>query len=399
MTRNWILNKSKEHVGVLLYSVVLLILTYGVVLTSGTVYLHYLLMIWLVTFTMYFVAKRWLIFPFYKVLRIKFLSENMIGTCLFLTCTLIFILDLFFCKGLPILHYKDISTLNEFTELRANIYENTPSLQIYLSSWNIKAFIPFTLIFLYLNKRKLLFTLLLILAVVYALSMMQKSLILSVLFPLIIVGIFQKRVFFVILLLSISLSVIMGLVAMTSHYIHNTRVEQPVNTDHLELSLGGKMYRYTYGIYKRVMIVPGEMVAEWFRVIPKEKPFLNGDGYNFISKLRGTTYHDYSTELYPLIRPYYVERGLSGTVNVASFMRGYSNFGMFGLIVSCAIISLFLANLEVIFRDDKNLFIAINCFPIFLLSSGNLLTLLVSGGWIVLICLSILFKNHLTKVN
>ena len=68
------------------------------------------------------------------------------------------------------------------------------------------------------------------------------------------------------------------------------------------------------------MITPGEIVGDWFEIIPNQKPYLNGNGYGFYSRLSGGKFQDYTKELYPIIYRENHEKGLSGTVNVAHFM-------------------------------------------------------------------------------
>ena len=75
------------------------------------------------------------------------------------------------------------------------------------------------------------------------------------------------------------------------------------------------------------------MVSQWFQKIPKNKPFLHENGYGFICKIKGIKHVEYSKVLYPIIRPKYAARGLKGSVNTASFMYEYSNFGNTGLVL------------------------------------------------------------------
>jgi len=152
-----------------------------------------------------------------------------------------------------------------------------------------------------------------------------------------------------------------------------------------------KVERIAQGLYNRVLILPGEIVSEWFRLIPAEKPFLAGDGYRLVAKLRGHPFVNYSVDLYKVLYPEYVAQGLNGTVNVASFMYDYANFGTSGLILAGFLLALLLVIMELIFKDDLVGKMSINIFPILLLSSGALTTLLFSGGWGFLILMYYLF--------
>ena len=149
-------------------------------------------------------------------------------------------------------------------------------------------------------------------------------------------------------------------------------------------------------LIKRTMITPGEIVGDWFEIIPNQKPYLNGNGYGFYSRLSGGKFQDYTKELYPIIYRENHEKGLSGTVNVAHFMRPYSNFGKTGLVLCGAFTAVFIILLNLLFQEAKiSVKIAINFFPLMLLSSGSLLTILFSGGWFLFIFLSFLFQKKL----
>ena len=151
------------------------------------------------------------------------------------------------------------------------------------------------------------------------------------------------------------------------------------------------LFKLSKGLIKRVVIVPGETISQWFIVIPEKKPYLYGDGYPFIAKLRARKYIDYSKELYPILKPDYAKKGLSGTVNVASFVREYSNFGYLGLFLGGALIALVLVFIDKMFLGYENFYYSINLFPIFLFSSSSILTILFSGGWFLFILLFFIF--------
>ena len=151
-------------------------------------------------------------------------------------------------------------------------------------------------------------------------------------------------------------------------------------------------------IFKRVIVVPGKMVSEWFRIIPKEKPFLRGNGYKLGSKINREPFHDYSKELHPLVFPEYGKQGIEGTVNVAHFMREYSNFGAIGLVISGFVTALFFILLNQVFLNVSLVNkLAFNSFPIFLMSSGSLTTILLTGGWFFTIVLFFILKSFFEK--
>lgn len=395
MKNQSIRNIIKTYPSLFLYSIVILFLSIGVIATTGTKYVG---MISIVLFS--FIGAYWF---FKKYLKIKLQFENPLKmkhltTLFFVFCLVVFSWDILEYGGFPVVGAKDISTVRELTELRGQIHAGTNKLLIYLFAWNIRAFMPFALVLFYITNRKWFFYTILTISCVYAFVMMQKSYILSILVPLLCILIIRRKYIFAGFLIFIAGATIYSLIAITAH-ITDTDAAYTGKTVTIDETFTSKLYRYTIGISNRIFVVPGEMVAGWFDAIPDKKPFLMGDGYKIVAKIKGNEYHNYSTELYPIIRPHYHERGLTGSVNVATFMREYSNFGVLGLILSSIFMGFFFVTIENLFGQQQEFYWAINLFPIFLLTSGSILTILFSGGWLMLILLYFVFKKELTTAQ
>jgi hypothetical protein len=335
--------------------------------------------------------------------------------------------------GPPILQTFNVKTVKEFTEIRGNIHKDSPLFIVYLSGFNIKALLPFALFhFLYLKKKNM-YIILLVLASFYAFSMMQKSFIVSVLLPSLIFCLIYKRYTQLIILFGVIVSVIFSLTIMLNHFVDKEELVEEINLkkqvliqdkliadslnkskhslkeietatldDEIVIEQENKfsfISRIVSGLGRRVFIVPGSTVNEWFETVPSKKPFLKGDGYPFLAKLRGRTYVDYSKVLFPILKPDYAARGLKGTVNVASFVREYADFGQIGLVLGGMLIAFFMYFVDVIFNDYPVHFLALNLFPIFLISSSSVLTIFFSGGWALLIFLFLVFKKQYNSID
>lgn len=325
---------------------------------------------------------------FIKVFKIKglFLDIKFLNLFLLIISITLIILDMVVLGGPPIVKALSSSNLKSFCDLRENIHTDSSKIFVYLSSVNIKAILPFTLFhFIVLNKKKI-FIPLILLAGLYGFSMMQKSFMFSVFFPAISYTLIQKKWLLSISLSSIILIGVFSLTVLLNKYIDDEEkiVKVPSNQPPF-------LFKLSKGLIKRVVIVPGETISQWFNVIQEKKPYLYGDGYPFIAKLRARKYIDYSKELYPILKPDYAKKGLSGTVNVASFVREYSNFGYLGLFLGGALIALVLVFIDKMFLGYENFYYSINLFPIFLFSSSSILTILFSGGWFLFILLFFIF--------
>lgn len=395
----------KTHTLFSIYSVVFIILLNGVIETSGSKYVFNMFLFFIPLVLFYFGFTYFARNKKFKVFSSLNNITNLLpdysyliltGICVFLVVGhLIHIGGSPGAKGLAVMDTKGI------VELRRNITSEASSLWNYLSSFNIKAILPFSLLLLAFKKKKLLFGILIAIGALYAFSLMQKSYILTVLFPIILLTLFYKKY-----LQSIGLFLICGIVIISLVYIQNPQMRGGVdNVTKIEISPKDRVdsdhpyfIRVLLGLKHRILVVPGEMVAKWFQEIPKNKPFLYENGYGFICKIKGIKHIEYSKVLYPIIRPKYAEKGLKGSVNTASFMYEYSNFGRTGLILSALLLGFLLCFIELIFGSNMLLKTSLNLFPIFMLSSGALTTALFSGGWGLIIILYYIFtKDFKTK--
>ncbi|MCH2235072.1 MAG: hypothetical protein MK078_12540 [Crocinitomicaceae bacterium] len=408
----------KSHTLFSTYSVIFLGLIYGVLVTSGTTYLGYLLTFYGTFLVSYFAFNK--VMP-KKEIKLKFLSKRpQVSIHWILIPFLVFmVIHLILEGGSPAISAYFSTTPEEAALIRENILQDLPSIFGYISSIAIKAAIPFLLLYLLLKEQKLLYWILFIVASFYAFSLMQKSFIVAILLPALIYALVKRKFFYsikyigVIALTIISLTKIANpgkLVPVKDDSIGLNDVvieveEEPVVSDapsggSVELKPSGtRIGNILYGIQRRVFVVPGEVVSGWFDNVPEKKPFLYGDGYRLLAMLKGNQRRAYSIELYPLLKPQNAQKGLKGTVNAASFMYDYVNFGVYGLIFSGIILSLLFVFVERLFQSNFELKLSLNLYPILILSSSALTTLLFSGGWAFLLLFNFLFLNDDQKTE
>jgi len=386
-----------DHPLLCIYSVVFIFLCLGVFVTSGGIYFPMLFCFLVSIYSFYILG--------YKILKKKQLklpnvNSIAIPEILLAVIILLFLGHVISMNGLPAFECIEVSQLSKAVELRKNITTRAHPIWNYISSISIKALIPFALVLFYRTNRKYAYWIVAVLGCVYAFTLMQKSHVLSVFIPLIILFIYERKWIQVLKFSMPILIVIASLVYVTNPQIRGGDNDLSKTESTQSNSNKNVPFRVIISLSNRVFIVPGEMVSEWFRCIPDEKPYLNGNGYEFYSKLNHSEFHDYATELYPLIRPELAKKGIQGSVNVASFMREYSNFGLLGLILSGLITALFFLFIENIFKASEiKIKLSLNLFFVFLLSSGSLSTLLLSGGWFFMILLFFVFKNQLNGIN
>jgi hypothetical protein len=116
-------------------------------------------------------------------------------------------------------------------------------------------------------------------------------------------------------------------------------------------------------------------------LIPDRLPYGLGCGYRFLAPVLNCEFRNFSVEIYRLLYPEYVREGLIGTVNAASMMDDYANFGVLGLLVSGFIHALIFLLIQIIFKGDLRLVLPVNGLYILLLTSGSWTSIMASGGW------------------
>ena len=182
------------------YNIMLFALFYGVFVDSGTSFFSLLLIYFIPFVISYFIFtlsfKNRLNFKL-KIADFSNYFKPNLKNILIYGLTLSLILTI-------IIHYVDIgfipvikaylsSDYYEVVDIRKQgNYLSTKSIR-YLSSFMIKAIIPFLLFYFLISKRYYFFILIYILGVLYAFSLMQKSFIVTILFPCFTYAIIKKH--------------------------------------------------------------------------------------------------------------------------------------------------------------------------------------------------------------
>ncbi len=296
-----------------------------------------------------------------------------------------------FIGYLPLVEVPKADNVVDIAFIRQNITTFSSVGINYLSSFIIRAVIPFFVVYSCLIQKKYFFIAWIICAVFYSLNLMQKSHILMAFLPLVLYFLLSRKYLKSFATMMIPVIGIFFLVFITNPGKVNHEDEK------IELTAKEKLNVSSGSLVRRLMIVPGKTVGDWFLLIPSEYPFLNGCGYRF-AKIFGCEHQDYSKLLYPRIYPHYAVKGLKGTVNVASFMYEYSNFGKIGLILAGLIIALLFLVVQKMFTNQFIWLVVFNFFPVLMLSSKSFTTLLFSGGWGLTILLFFIFRHKLTAV-
>lgn len=277
------------------------------------------------------------------------------------------------------------------THIRQDIKSVNSVIINYTASFIIKSLIPVLLYILY-DKDKKRFWLFFAISVFYALALMQKAYIVTMLIPLILNFMLTKRWWRVCFFTSIFMTGVVFLVLVTNPQLRpfttppKTEIVQEEHSATAEVS---------DALYDRVFITTGKMVGHWFYYVPDSLPYLHGSGYRFLAPVLKEPYHDYSREIYNKVYQKEAAMGFTGTATTAFFMYDYSNFGNWGLILAGLFLAFFLLIVRWIFKDDSVNMFALNGLFVIWLSSAAFTTTLFSGGWMLTILLYLLFKPYI----
>lgn len=383
----------------------MLFLTYGSFVDLGWKHIPKILTFQVVLTVVYLLIHKRILFVVAKIDFLKNIGKFKLDKLAYvILCLIFFVIGAqFYYNGFPIIKAFRSDDYDWIGLLRRDAFLYTPGFIKYAAFIVFKAALPFFIVYFFARKRYWILVLVLTVGFFYSINFLEKSIIMSVLMPLTIFATLKKRWFVAVL----SFLLIVG---HTYILIYATNPEIRPGIAGISLEKDDK-YKLTEKereeankrnsisvannlLYHRIFLLPGEMVNNWFEIIPDQKPFLNGKGYRFIA---GDDFVDYNQELYAYVYPEFAEKGNQGNVNVACFVYDYANFGWVGLVLAGIVMALIFGFVDGLLKDDFVLSIVINTFPCLFLSSSSYTTLLLTGGWGALILLLVMFKKNFNE--
>ena len=385
----------------LFYAMILVLILNGLIWTSGLKFIH-LYFLFILSFGLfYYLFFRLRALVKYKqfIQKLELYTQKNRWINIISGVILLFIFMHFIeLSGSPLI--KAFKSLDYYgiVDLRKSITRDHAFYWNYGLNFSLKAIIPFLILYFHIKGPRWFFYFFVALSSFYALSLLQKSFIVTIFLPLIVYTVYEQKWKILLISMFIIISGIVNIYFATNPVLRGGKPAKSI----VVAEKKGERSKYRIvvigkAITKRLAIIPGEMVSEWFENIPSKKPFLFGQGYRFIAPFLGKEYVSYSLELYPIMKPKYAEKGIKGSVNAASFMYEYANFGWLGLILSGFLLALIFNFVELIFFQHTLLKICLNIFPMLMLSSTSLFTLLLTGGWIINILLFVCFSGSFIK--
>lgn len=402
----------RNHVMLVAMLSILVLICIGLVYYTGLTYLPDM-GIHIASLVIFYFGLTWIVKRYAdkltRLLDIKFTRNmkvvNALSVGMLVAAMAFIIYHLLYLGHIPVLTaYKSLDYYG-IALIRQDITAHHNSFIHYTSSFLLKAVMPFLLLFFYI-KRKWLFAILLPLGLFYALAMMQKGLVVSLVVPLIVFLFIKRRYILSFVFVLVAVAGVMLLIINASPNLRSSdekiaaymashqRAYVPEKT---KVTLSETMTATSNAVFERIVFTTGRDVGRWYTLIPDSLPYAKGCGYRFLAPLLGCNAEDYQYERVIYDNLYLVEynQGLRGTVTSAYFMYDYANFGKAGLILSGLLLACVFVVLNLVFGKHTKWLASLNILYTLWLSNAALFTLLLSGGWVLTILLFWIFKPAL----
>jgi len=285
--------------------------------------------------------------------------------------------------------------------VRQEGYFGLPIAWRYASDYCAKAFGPTLLLIAYYYRSRL-FWVALVIGGFYSLALFARILPVFLLSPLVIYMGFQRRWMHLALTLALMISLVLASTAVSSPTIRESmQYQEPVVTlsdkervlvsDYVVPRDDWRRSSAVYALYERALLVPGQVIDQWFYYYRDPGLREAGCGYRLLAGLLGCEYVPIPSKLYTAFYHDNVSQGMRGSLNAASFMTEYANFGPVGFLLSSLLGAGLFAIIMLIYRDHP-LALPLNLVLIVAAMETSLVTAVNSGaGWLLTTALFIIF--------
>ncbi|HEX7892065.1 MAG TPA: hypothetical protein VF522_22135 [Ramlibacter sp.] len=151
--------------------------------------------------------------------------------------------------------------------------------------------------------------------------------------------------------------------------------------------------RVVASVRERLVIVPAQVTAQWYFNYEDPARREAGCGYRLLARAIGCEYQHIPTKLYAMYYPELVkERGLTGSLNSGSYIHDFANFGYAGVAVGALAFALLFSLLRFACSNSAPL-LCLSLMPVLSLSEMPISTVLNSGGWLLILFVSVLLQQ------
>ncbi|MGE8567021.1 MAG: hypothetical protein ACN6PV_11165 [Achromobacter sp.] len=306
---------------------------------------------------------------------------------------------------IPFLAAMSSSDDQAISVIRQQGYFGLPLWLRYMSDYSVKALGPALLVITYLYRKKS-FWFVLLISSLYSLALFVRILPIFFLAPLLLLVLFQRRWLHLALTAGLMALLITVATSAAAPGIRNTFIPDGNNATAISKADSDAAAKYNatekikkdwrsgsalYAVFERALFVPGQVIDQWFYFYSRPDAREHGCGYRTLARFMGCEYVHIPNKLYQAFYPENTQRGMLGSLNAASFMSDYANFGFAGIAVSTILTALFFCVATSIYRDHP-LALPLNIPLIMVSMETSIITALNSGaGWLVMTALFLYF--------
>lgn len=321
---------------------------------------------------------------------------EIIFIALFLLSLFIMLLYMYEVKTIPLFYMlSHPGELNYLGQLREESFKLLGGPFIYLYAWLRNLLFPILILlsfgFYLTSKRRkwgLMFFLSLLFGLLYASLSIAKAPVASIILMLLIfmyifkAGNLSKKIILIFVLLIFSFPIIvMYMISIGSGWSFSLIIE---------------------GLWRRLFIVPAEVLYYYFEIFPDQIGYLYGGSIDKLSWLIGQEFFDVPNFVFRYMMPWGLE---SGSANAAFIGNLYVDFGLTGVLIGSFLVGLIMQSIQIyIFRTKKTVLTlvlyAYFIHSFWMLNSIPFTVLLLTNGVILALILPLvirLVENFLKK--
>ncbi len=285
--------------------------------------------------------------------------------------------------------------------IRQSAYFSLPGWMRYASDYGVKALGPALLAIAFYYHSKIYWAVLAI-GCFYCIALFARVLPIYFLLPVLFLAIYRRAwrdvafnagilVLLLALLTAISATTIRQNLAFLADIFPAHNFDRSLFQSEVDAPDDWESTSVIYALYDRVAIVPARVMDQWFSAYSDVSSREDGCGYRLGAKILGCEYVHIPSKLYERYYPENVAQGMKGSLNAASFMTDYANFGAFGFLWAGVAAGILYAFIAFIYGEHP-LSVPFNLSVIIAMMETNIFTAINSGsGWIVFTVIFILF--------
>lgn len=411
------LERLKPHAATGFYAVMLGLLGASLILAGGWSYMHYLVVYAVALFGAY--AVFWRFSRRFSAQGGGFAEawrrRSPAAKVLVAACIVFIALHLIRLRGVPVIDGAFATEYYTVMLIRQDIFTaDMNPLWTYGPNLLLKCLLPF-LVFYFLFRSRTWTVVVVVIACLYGTSLMNKIFIILPVIPAFIQAVLKRRWPTAVCLSVLPAVCVAFLVLVQNPHLRPQAMDNIALAVRTGLSLEDPYLRFqdranglknrpvvyrddtaaeadglavaADTIYRRSMLVPGQVMSAWFSLVPAQLPYAQGCGYRWLAPFLGCRYVAYASLISDMENPQLVAAGVHGMMNSASFVEDYANFGIVGLVLSGIVFAAVLNVVARLFAGNWTANLALNAIPLLLLLETPLSTVLLTGGWVATLLL------------